>query len=100
VPVGIPGQEPARRHERGTGRSNAPEGCDVMTDPTELQPLATFCGKCDCGCPQLFVDDAAPADRRVVLTDDFGQQVRMSADQFASLVEEAKAGRLDTVAAS
>jgi hypothetical protein len=46
----------------------------------------------------LFVDPAAPAEQRVVLTDDFGQRIRMSADQFASLVEEAKAGRLDAVA--
>lgn len=69
-----------------------------MTDLSTLQPLATFCGKCDCGCPQLFVDPAAPAERRVVITDDFGQRVEMSADQFADLVEEAKAGKLDAVA--
>lgn len=69
-----------------------------MTDLTDLQPLATFCGKCDCGCPQLFVDPAAPAERRVVITDDFGQRVEMSADQFADLVAEAKAGKLDAVA--
>ncbi|WP_327287907.1 hypothetical protein [Streptomyces sp. NBC_01198] len=69
-----------------------------MTDLSKLEPLATFCGKCDCGCPQLFVDPAAPAERRVVITDDFGQRVEMSADQFADLVEEAKAGKLDAVA--
>ncbi|MFB7938465.1 hypothetical protein [Streptomyces sp. NPDC056049] len=69
-----------------------------MTDIGPLEPLATFCGKCDCGCPQLFVDESAPPERRVVITDDFGQKVQMSADQFASLVEEAKAGRLDAVA--
>jgi hypothetical protein len=62
-------------------------------------PVATFCGNCDCGRPQLFVDETAPAERRVVLTDDFGQRVQMSADQFSSLVEEAKAGKLDGVAA-
>ncbi|MFF3851265.1 hypothetical protein [Streptomyces sp. NPDC002328] len=69
-----------------------------MSDINELTPLATFCGNCDCGCPQLFVDPNAPADRRVLLTDDFGQRVQMSADQFASLVEEAKAGKLDGIA--
>ncbi|MEW2164912.1 hypothetical protein AB0912_18260 [Streptomyces sp. NPDC007084] len=69
-----------------------------MSDITGLEPLATFCGNCDCGCPQLFVDPAAPAERRVLLTDDFGQRVQMSADQFASLVEEAKAGKLDGIA--
>ncbi|MFI6350398.1 hypothetical protein [Streptomyces sp. NPDC050560] len=69
-----------------------------MTDPLDLEPLATFCGNCNCGCPQLFVDPSAAEDRRIVITDDFGQQVRMSGDQFASLVEDAKAGRLDAVA--
>ena len=63
-----------------------------------LDPVATFCGDCDCGCPQLFVDPAAPAERRVVLTDDFGQRVQMSADQFSSLVAEAKSGKLDGLA--
>ncbi|GAA4085776.1 hypothetical protein [Streptomyces shaanxiensis] len=62
-----------------------------------LDPVATFCGNCDCGCPQLFVDPAAPAERRVVLTDDFGQRVQMSADQFSSLVAEAKSGKLDGI---
>ncbi len=48
--------------------------------------------------PQLFVDPGAPADRRIVLTDDFGQRVQMSADQFSSLVADAKAGKLDGIA--
>jgi len=68
-----------------------------MTDISSLEPVATFCGNCNCGCPQLFVDESAPADRRIVITDDFGQQVRMSADQLGSLVEEAKAGTLDAI---
>ncbi|MFD7492527.1 hypothetical protein ACFV8T_08930 [Streptomyces sp. NPDC059832] len=67
-------------------------------DLTSFEPVATFCGNCDCGCPQLFVDPVASEDRRIVLTDDFGQRVRMSATQFADLVTEAEAGRLDTVA--
>ncbi|MFD8143755.1 hypothetical protein [Streptomyces sp. NPDC059708] len=69
-----------------------------MTDNSSLRPVATFCGNCDCGCPQLFIDEAAPADRRVVITDDFGQRVQMSADQFGSIIEDAKAGKLDSVA--
>ena|SRR5689334_20462283 len=69
-----------------------------MSGIESLEPVATFCGKCGCGCPQLFVDSSATADRRIVLTDDFGQRVQMSADQFSSLIEEAKAGRLDGVA--
>ncbi|MEU1122825.1 hypothetical protein ABZ371_04370 [Streptomyces sp. NPDC005899] len=69
-----------------------------LPDLTSLEPVATFCGNCDCGCPQLFIDPAASEDRRIVLTDDFGQHVQMSATQFADLVTEAKAGRLDAVA--
>ncbi|WP_328935032.1 MULTISPECIES: hypothetical protein [unclassified Streptomyces] len=69
-----------------------------MSDINGLEPLATFCGNCNCGCPQLFVDPSAPAERRVLLTDDFGQRVQMSVEQFASLVEEAKAGKLDGIA--
>ncbi|MFJ8191948.1 hypothetical protein ACIQ8D_19575 [Streptomyces sp. NPDC096094] len=69
-----------------------------MTDPHGLEPVATFCGSCDCGCPQLFVDPDAPAAQRIVLTDDFGQRVQMSADQFSSLVDDAKQGRLDGIA--
>lgn len=62
-----------------------------------LQPLATFCGDCGCGCPQLYVDESAPADQRIVLTDDFGSRVRMSTDQFADMVAQAKSGALDSV---
>ncbi|GGY54166.1 hypothetical protein GCM10010363_39110 [Streptomyces omiyaensis] len=62
---------------------------------TSPEPIATFCGKCDCGCPQLFVDADAPEDRRVRITDDFGQRVQMSEDQFADLVAQAKAGAFD-----
>jgi hypothetical protein len=69
-----------------------------MADISGLEVLATFCGNCNCGCPQLFVDPAAPAERRVMLTDDFGQRVQMSTDQFASLIEQAKAGKLDGTA--
>lgn len=57
--------------------------------------LARFCGNCDCGCPELYVDLAADADRQVIITDDFGQRVRMSLDQFRDIVESAKSGALD-----
>ncbi|MDQ3155016.1 MAG: hypothetical protein M3R63_25870 [Actinomycetota bacterium] len=67
-----------------------------MIEDLPLQPVATFCGGCPCGqCPQLFVDPGASADRRVVLTDDFGSRVRMSADQFGDLLAQAKSGALD-----
>lgn len=68
-----------------------------MFDISTASPLATFCGTCSCGCPQLFVDDSAPPEQRIVLTDDFGSQVRMSAGQFGDLLAQAKSGALDTV---
>ncbi|MFF4798898.1 hypothetical protein [Streptomyces sp. NPDC001351] len=69
-----------------------------MPETNGLEPVATFCGNCDCGCPQLFVDPSAPAEQRIILTDDFGQRVQMSADQFSHLVSDAKAGKLDGIA--
>ncbi|CAO5259830.1 hypothetical protein [Frankia sp. AgKG'84/4] len=56
--------------------------------------LLTFCGKCDCGCPELLVDHEAPAERRIVITDDFGQRIQMSVEQLEAIVEEARAGRI------
>jgi hypothetical protein len=60
-----------------------------------LARFAVLCGQCSCGCPELFVDHDAAPERRIVITDDFGQRVQMSADQFAVLIEEARSGRLD-----
>jgi hypothetical protein len=68
-----------------------------MLDISTAQPLATFCGDCNCGCPQLFVDESAPPEQRVVLTDDFGSRVRMSTAQFGDLLAQAKSGALDAV---
>ncbi|QVQ50846.1 hypothetical protein J4H86_18530 [Spiractinospora alimapuensis] len=67
-------------------------------EPPALVPVATFCGKCDCGCPQLWIDPAAEPEKRVVLTDDFGQRIQMSADQLADLVEQARTGAFEGVA--
>ncbi|MFE5587750.1 hypothetical protein [Kitasatospora sp. NPDC056531] len=67
---------------------------------TGPEPIATFCGNCNCGCPQLFLDPAAPEGKRVRITDDFGQQVQMSEEQFRDLVAQAKSGALDDLAAS
>ncbi|WP_346265561.1 hypothetical protein [Streptomyces hirsutus] len=47
---------------------------------------------------RLFVGSGAPAERRVLLTDGFGQRIRRSAGRFTSLVAEAKAGKPDGVA--
>lgn len=64
-----------------------------------MSQFAVLCGQCSCGCPELFVDHDAPPERAIVITDDFGQRVQMSADQFAVLIEEARSGRLDQVVA-
>jgi hypothetical protein len=32
-----------------------------------MRHIATFCGSCSCGCPELYVDDTAPPERRVVI---------------------------------
>jgi hypothetical protein len=45
------------------------------------------------------VDHQAPPERKIAITDDFGQRVQMSADQFQVLVEEARSGRLDEAVA-
>jgi hypothetical protein len=65
-----------------------------------LARLVLLCGQCNCGCPELLVDHEAPPDRRIVITDDFGQRVQMSVDQLQVLIEEARSGRLDEVLAA
>ncbi len=65
-----------------------------------MSRFAVLCGQCSCGCPELFVDHEAPAGKQIVITDDFGQRVQMSADQFAVLIEEARSGRLDQAVAA
>ncbi|MGX7824039.1 hypothetical protein ACTG9Q_02995 [Actinokineospora sp. 24-640] len=64
-----------------------------------MQKIATFCGQCNCGCPELWVDPDAPEERRVVITDDFGQRVQMSMGQLADLVADVKGGVLDSLLA-
>jgi hypothetical protein len=61
--------------------------------------VATFCGNCDCGCPEVYLAEQAPAERRVVITDDFEQRVEMSLEQLAVLVSDIKSGALDTLLA-
>ncbi len=64
-----------------------------------LTRFAVLCGQCSCGCPELFIDHGAGPERRVVITDDFGQRVQMSLDQFQVLVEQARSGQLDELLA-
>lgn len=46
---------------------------------------------------ELLVDRDAPDERRVVITDDFGQRVEMSVDQLRVLVEGLEFGVLELV---
>jgi hypothetical protein len=64
-----------------------------------MRHIATFCGQCNCGCPELHLDDDAAAEKRVVITDDFGQRIQMSLDQLADLVADVRRGVLDEVLA-
>ncbi len=70
-----------------------------MVDQQALRHVVTFCGQCNCGCPELFVDPTAADERRIVLTDDFGQRIQMSVEQLAVIVADARAGVLDDVVA-
>ena len=76
------------------------EGSDVVNDSGGITLIAVLCGQCSCGCPELLVDHAAPPERRIVITDDFGQRVQMSADQFQVLIEEVRSGRLEQAVAA
>ena len=69
-------------------------------DASRLTHVATFCGQCSCGCPELLVDPQADESRRVVITDDFGQQIRMSLDQLDVIVDDARRGVLDELLAT
>ena len=65
-----------------------------------MRHIATFCGQCSCGCPELYVDEAAEPQRRVVITDDFGQRIQMSLAQLADLVADVRGGALDELLAA
>jgi len=71
-----------------------------MHDSAGITRIAVLCGNCSCGCPELLIDPEAAEDRRIVITDDFGQRVQMSADQLLALIEEARSGRLEKAIAS
>jgi hypothetical protein len=60
-----------------------------------MEHIATFCGNCNCGCPELYLDPTATEEKRVVITDDFGQRIQMSIEQLQVLVDDVKAGVLD-----
>jgi hypothetical protein len=60
-----------------------------------MEHIATFCGNCNCGCPELYLDPDATEEKRVIITDDFGQRIQMSLVQLAAIVDDARAGVLD-----
>jgi hypothetical protein len=64
---------------------------------SKLERIATFCGQCNCGCPELWIDPDSPAEQRVVITDDFGQRIQMSLTQLNALVSDVKDGALDAL---
>ena len=64
-----------------------------------MRHIATFCGQCNCVCPELHLDDTAAPEKRVVITDDFGQRIQMSLEQLADLVADVRNGVLDEVLA-
>jgi hypothetical protein len=71
----------------------------MTSQPADLRHIATFCGQCNCGCPELYVAEGAPPERAIVITDDFGQRIEMSLEQLDVLVSDVKAGVLDKVLA-
>lgn len=71
-----------------------------MQDTDKLVQVAVFCGSCSCGCPTVYVDSDAGQERRVVITDDFGQRIEMSGEQFADMIAQARSGALDAGAAA
>jgi hypothetical protein len=64
---------------------------------SKSQRIATFCGQGDCGCPELWIDADADDERRVVITDDFGQRIQMSIGQLRTVVFDVKEGALDAL---
>jgi hypothetical protein len=71
-----------------------------MADRKPLEHIITFCGQCNCGCPELFIDTEADEERRVVITDDFGARIQMSLAQLYDLVSDVKEGALDKLFAA
>jgi hypothetical protein len=59
-----------------------------------LTRIALLCADCE-NCPEVLLDNEAPPQRRIVITDDFTQRVQMSEEQFHVLIEQARAGRLE-----
>ena len=48
-------------------------------------------------CPTISRDGSAEPGKRIVFRDDFGMEIRMSAENLASFRDLAKAGRFDEI---
>ncbi len=59
------------------------------------KPIAKFCQPDSPLCPELFVNDKAETNKRIIITDDFGSKVEMSKEQFNAFVKMAKENQLD-----
>ncbi len=72
---------------------------DVVTICTSCSCGGSHSGACTCGCncPEIGVDASAAPDKSVVINDDFGGEVRLSANQLRGIVDSARAGELDAV---
>lgn len=55
-----------------------------------MKLVATFCSVTHC--PQLFIDNDADSSRVVAIADDFGNEVRMSREQFADMKRQIAEG--------
>jgi len=71
-------------------------GSQMSTDG--LVHVVTLCGQCSCGCPELYLDPAAAEEQRVVITDDFGNAIRLSRAQLRDIIGLAREGALDATA--
>lgn len=56
--------------------------------------LATLCAPCCNKCPEVFLDEGAPEDKQIRITDDFGQEIHMSQAQFQTFKELAQSDQI------
>jgi hypothetical protein len=54
--------------------------------PASAQQIARFCGRCGCGCPELWYNPHATDElKRVIITDDHGQGIELGIGQLEDL---------------
>lgn len=58
--------------------------------------VTTLCKSLSCDfCPEVFVDDSKESAKQISITDDFGNEVYMSKEQFSDFVQQSREGKLD-----